>query len=985
MSRCHTQTKGTPTTDSSTSPLAWCASQRDFRGACHSLSPSLQFPNLKSVANTGALPLGVILQPCAPPDTCFSGDSISRAPPPRLRREPQRCLVCGAFANRYCDVDTHNGRWICVFCHASSFCRLYVGAAVRVEVAELSHSVVDYALKRPLRGESPYHTEHLALTLPPLCCAFVLDATLDGSQVGEAAKAILSAVDALPADARLCLVTFASCVAVHDLGATAGDDVLAAPAETIALHALATARERRVTLRAARARGASFVAPAAQSRAGLERALAALRPWPDVSAVDKQPRPSGARPRCVGPAVATALQLVRNATSTGDNGDDDGVSQQRHDEDVCSWEEVAVVGRVVLLTTGPPNIGPGSPSHDTGGPSTFAELGAAARQAGVVVDLLSCGAAPCDVPRLMPMVHTSGGTVMLCTDGFGTSGAGVGALLPRSLAGGATFTADPPAAAAGVDIRCSQGVEVQRIIGAIAPLPKGAEIAPQAMPNSGGPSYPDTPSVVALYPPPQHSPCQAVAYLLRLQEDTPARHVLVQFAIRNVRATSASHAADDGGGPGEQECADTVRVITRRLRCTADGEVYVNSINPEVAALLALKAESADACRAMSSGGTGDGMPFAVVSDLSVPVTSYAPLTGSANVDEAQCVRRLTHMASRHGSRTQVAATSAAAAQRQRRASTVHAWALPAPLIEFSRHLYHAWRGPLAAGASPAACEGATACVAALVHAPLLHGARTVRPRLYRVQLPAGDAQLRSAVAYAASVAGPAPGDDSRCMPPPGRVLSALTSTWTCVAEEDAMSPDGHDSTLAAAPASLPALLAEVPLVDMALRSADVMLLDSGSELVAWLGAASQAPGTPRAALVEQLLPALCASLSAWRLPPPAVRVTRQGGSQARRVTARLEPLHKDSPADRIATWPELATWQAPVDEAAAAASAAMMLPTDMLSFQQWLRSHGVAPAPGGAGAAPAPAGLGHVMSSVTLRGARDAVPLLAPATPMRV
>ena len=879
-------------------------------------------------------------------------------------------------------MDTRNGRWVCVFCHASSFCRLYVGAGAREEVAELSHSVVDYALKRPLRGESPHHTEHLALTLPPVCCAFVLDATVDESQVRDATRALLSAVDALPADAHVCLVTFASCVAVHDLGGSpAGDDAPAAPAETIALHALATAAERSATLRAARAGGASFVAPASQCRASLERALAAVRPWPEQRLeAGSQRRPSGARPRCVGPAVAAALQLVRGATTMGGHGDDE--VDQRSDEDVCPWVGVAVVGRIVLLTTGPPNVGPGAPSHDTGGPSTFAELGTAARQAGVVIDLLSCGAAPCDVPRLMPMVHTSGGAVLLCTDGFGTSGAGVGALLPRSLAGCAAFTADQPAAAAGVDIRCTQGVEVHRIIGSVAPLPRGAEIAPQAMPNSGGPSYPDTPSAVALYPPLQHSPCQGVAYLLRLAEDTPARHVQVQFAIRNVKAAPASLAAD---APGEQECRDTVRVVTRRLRCTADGEMYVSSINAEVAALLALKADAADACRAMSAGSTGDGMPYAVVSDLSVPVTSYAPLTGSANVDEAQCVHRLCHMASRHGTRTQVAATPAAGGQRQRRASTMQAWALPAPLLEFSRHLYHAWRGSLAAGASPAACEGATACVASLVHAPLLQGARTVRPRLYRVAVPLGDPQLRSAIAYATSVAAPAPGDDSRCMPPPGRVLAALTATWTCVAEDDSQPPAGDaPSSHPAAPVVLPPLLAEVPLVDVALRSTDVLLLDSGSELVAWLGASAQATGTPRAALVAQLLSALCASLATWRLPPPAVRVTTQGGSQARRVTARLEPLHKDSPAERIATWPELATWKAPSDEAAAAVATAQVLPTDMLSFQQWLRANGVAPASGGAGAAPAPAGVGHALASATLRGGKDAQPL-APVTPMRV
>jgi hypothetical protein len=47
--------------------------------------------------------------------------------PPRLRREPARCQICGAFANRFCAVDAHNGRWVCVFCGASSFCRDYVG------------------------------------------------------------------------------------------------------------------------------------------------------------------------------------------------------------------------------------------------------------------------------------------------------------------------------------------------------------------------------------------------------------------------------------------------------------------------------------------------------------------------------------------------------------------------------------------------------------------------------------------------------------------------------------------------------------------------------------------------------------------------------------------------------------------------------------------------------------------------------------------
>jgi hypothetical protein len=76
-----------------------------------------QFPNLQAMANCGSLPLGAVFEPFAP----------CAPPPPRLRREPVRCQICGAFANRFCPVDAGNGRWVCVFCGASSFCRDYVG------------------------------------------------------------------------------------------------------------------------------------------------------------------------------------------------------------------------------------------------------------------------------------------------------------------------------------------------------------------------------------------------------------------------------------------------------------------------------------------------------------------------------------------------------------------------------------------------------------------------------------------------------------------------------------------------------------------------------------------------------------------------------------------------------------------------------------------------------------------------------------------
>lgn len=61
-----------------------------------------------------------------------------------------------------------------------------------------------------------------------------------------------------------------------------------------------------------------------------------------------------------------------------------------------------------------------------------------------------------------------------------------------------------------------------------------------------------------------------------------------------------------------------------------------------------------------------------------------------------------------------------------------------------------------------------------------------------------------------------------------------------------------------------------------------------------------------------------------------------------RDAQARLEPLHKDSPAQQAATYAELRT----MPYAARAALAAKLLPTDALSFREWLRAHQLELAP---------------------------------------
>jgi hypothetical protein len=103
-----------------------------------------QFPNLRGVANSGSLPLGAVFEPFATPAT----------PPPLLRREPVRCQICGAFANRFCDVDGRNGRWRCLFCNAASFCREFVGDERAVRVGRWRDP--------PLHPEAAKHTRRRA-------------------------------------------------------------------------------------------------------------------------------------------------------------------------------------------------------------------------------------------------------------------------------------------------------------------------------------------------------------------------------------------------------------------------------------------------------------------------------------------------------------------------------------------------------------------------------------------------------------------------------------------------------------------------------------------------------------------------------------------------------------------------------------------------------------------------------------------------------
>ena len=514
----------------------------------HSLSPS-QFPNLKAVGNSGSLPLGALFTPFSAP---------VGAPPPVVHRTPVRCPTCGAFANRFCEVDGRNGRWRCLFCQAASFCREYVGE--RGDRAELTSQAVDYLLVSHPQGALP--------TPQPLCHAFVLDETLDAGQLRDAVASLQAALAALPGDAAVALLLAGACVSVLHLGcpgSTAQQQQLCA--ESTVFPSDGTAAE--ALLAAARARGALLCAPLTACRGALQAALGSLRPH----------RPAGAgaasRPRALGAAVDLALRLLR---SHMDAGDADAADWEASED---PWAQALLRGRVAVLAAGPPNVGLGAtsspadaasdhPQGDSEACSFWAQLGASACACGVAVDLFSAGALPLGLRAMLPLARASGGCCVLCGDGgFGARGAG--AALASSLS-------RAHSAAAGVDVRLSPGLGLRRVVGAVRALPPGAALAaPLRRDESGGPAAPDSLHALALHP---ADGTACVACYLSLEEDTPARWAYFQFVARSVRTRA------DG--------ACRLRVVTRRLRCTPDGGAYADALRCDVAAVLAAKAEAAD-------------------------------------------------------------------------------------------------------------------------------------------------------------------------------------------------------------------------------------------------------------------------------------------------------------------------------------------------------------------------------------------------------
>lgn len=148
---------------------------------------------------------------CVVPFACMYTPLKRLAPerlPPPLPYDPVPCRTCNAILSPYCRVDMRARMWICPFClQRNALPPNYADISESNLPAELipDFTTVEYALPR-------------AAPAPPPTYLFVLDMCARDDELSVAKEYIIKAINLLPRDVRVGLITFGQNVHVHVLG-----------------------------------------------------------------------------------------------------------------------------------------------------------------------------------------------------------------------------------------------------------------------------------------------------------------------------------------------------------------------------------------------------------------------------------------------------------------------------------------------------------------------------------------------------------------------------------------------------------------------------------------------------------------------------------------------------------------------------------------------------------------------------------------------
>ncbi|KAL4424007.1 hypothetical protein ABPG75_001308 [Micractinium tetrahymenae] len=312
-------------------------------------------PATAELQDACGIPLGVVVQPLAPPD----GGAAPPAPA-CWAADLARCARCDAYINSLCEVEPTG--WACSLCGcANDFAsatslRRYYGADEqrRAALPELCSPVVDTLC--PLVAPDPEEgvEEVLALEAQPAVLALV-DVCCPEEGLELVRSALAAAVEALPPTARFGLVSFGSQIGLHPVGGGDGG-VQHIP--------LAGGDAARASLQEAAPLG-RMLAQVGASKASI---LAA------VEALEVEPTVGGGRERALGDTLRAVLRWIAvgaPAAAAEGAASGDGLQRQPSGESEEQQPAEGPAGRLapaqgfpgmrlLLFLAGPPNVGAGA-------------------------------------------------------------------------------------------------------------------------------------------------------------------------------------------------------------------------------------------------------------------------------------------------------------------------------------------------------------------------------------------------------------------------------------------------------------------------------------------------------------------------------------------------------------------------------------------------------------------------------------------------
>ncbi|KAK3160752.1 hypothetical protein QOZ80_1BG0063990 [Eleusine coracana subsp. coracana] len=482
-------------------------------------SPYVQFSahkvlKQKKLLNAPSLGFGALVSP---------GKEVSPGPEV-VERDARRCLNCGAYVNKYCDVSIGSGQWQCVICKKLNGSEGEFVVSSKQDLLhwpEFASTTVDYVQlgnRRP--GFVPVTDSRVSGPI-----FILIDECLDEANLQHLQGSLHAFVDSLPPTAKIGIITYGRTVSVYDFseGAAVSADVL--PGNKSPTHE---------SLKALIYGTGVYLSPIHASLSVAHTIFSSLRPYllsvPEVS-----------RDRCVGAAVEVALGIIQGPSVELSRG------IIKRSGGSC---------RILLCAGGPSTFGPGSVPHSVQHPNYayleknamkwMESLGHEAQRHSTIVDILCAGTCPVRVPVLQPLAKCSGG-VLLLHDDFGEAfGVNLQRASTRAAGSHGLF-----------EIRCSDTMLVTQVIG------PGEE----ASPDSHESFKHDTSFCIQMHSV-EETQCFSVS--LETKNDIKNDFVYFQFAVRYSNMYQA----------------EITRVITMRLQ-TVDGlSAYLASVQDDVASVI---------------------------------------------------------------------------------------------------------------------------------------------------------------------------------------------------------------------------------------------------------------------------------------------------------------------------------------------------------------------------------------------------------------